>query len=213
MPLVEPGIASEAGHLILASASQARRDLLKNAGIAFTVQPADVDEVAIRQALVAAAQGEGVEAGDVAEVLARAKAEAVSVGHPQAMVIGADQTLSLDDAILSKPLSRAEARQQLTALKGRTHQLHSGVALALAGEIVWSYVETASLTVRAFSDAFLDDYLNRAGDSVMQSVGAYQVERIGIQLFEAIDGDHFTILGLPLLALMDELRARGFLLA
>jgi septum formation protein len=180
--------------------------MLEAAGLSFAVSPADLDERAIRETL--SAGDTQVDPADVAEVLARAKAEAVSRAHPEAIVIGADQVLALGDEIFEKPAGLDGARAHLEKLSGRTHQLHSAVVLARAGEVIWAHVDTASLTMRAFTAAFLDDYLSRAGPVVCESVGAYQLEGLGVQLFERIEGDYFTILGLPLLPLLDELRLR-----
>lgn len=195
--------------LVLASGSRSRRQILEAAGVAFAVDPADVDERAIREALQADANA--VDSADVAEVLARAKAETVSRRRPAALVIGADQILALGNEIFEKPHGLDGARAHLSRLRGCAHQLHCAVALAERGEVVWSHIDTADLTMRAFSPAFLDQYLARAGSIVCESVGAYQLEGLGVQLFERIDGDYFTILGLPLLPLLAELRTRGVL--
>lgn len=192
--------------IVLASASRARRELLAAAGLAFTVDPADVDEPALKQRMTA--QGKA-EPGEIARSLARAKAENVSARHAGILVIGADQVLALGDELLTKAKDEAGARAALLKLKGRTHALHSAAALALDGKTVWEHAGTAELTMRSFSDVFLDAYLLRAGDLVYQSVGAYQLEGLGVQLFDKIEGDYFTVLGLPLLALLSELRARG----
>ncbi|MCL4766135.1 MAG: septum formation protein Maf [Hyphomicrobiaceae bacterium] len=192
--------------IILASSSPTRRRLLKAAGIDFTADAACVDEAVVRETLTA--DGETVEPGDLAEILARAKAEDVSARHPEAVVIGADQVLSCSGELFGKPGSMGAARETLLALRGRTHQLHSAVAIAGKGEVRWAMVETAHLTMRAFSIAFLGSYLAQAGGDVLDSVGAYKLEGPGIQLFERIEGDYFSILGLPLLPLIGELRAR-----
>lgn len=193
--------------LILASGSRTRRDLLAAAGVAAWAIPADIDEAAVRDTLTA--NDNAIDPLDIAEVLARAKAQAVSALHPKALVIGADQILALDDRIFAKPDDIAAARQSLRDLRGRTHQLHCAVALAFAGEVVWTNADTAHLSMRAVSDAFLERYIDEAGPIVCQSVGAYQLEGLGVQLFDRIDGDYFTILGLPLLPLLAELRTRG----
>jgi nucleoside triphosphate pyrophosphatase len=197
--------AHSAKQIVLASASRARRALLAAAGVAFTVEPADVDEPAIRKDLL------GASAVAIAKALARAKAESVSAHHRDSLVIGADQVLAFGPELLSKPKDEAEARATLHKLKGHTHELHSAVAFAEGGNVVWEHVGTARLTMRAFSDAFLEDYLVRAADRLGQSVGAYELEGPGVQLFERIEGDYFTILGLPLLPVLGELRARGVL--
>lgn len=194
--------------IVLASTSRARRELLAAAGVAFTVEAADVDEPAVRAKL---GSGRRVEPRHVAEVLAAAKAEDVGGKRPGSLVIGADQVLALGDELLSKAPTLEAARTTLRKLRGRTHELHSAVAFAQKGKVAWAHVATARLTMRDFSDAFLDDYLKRASDSVGQSVGAYELEGLGVQLFERIEGDYFTILGLPLLPVLAELRARGIL--
>ena len=188
--------------VILASASVSRREMLVNAGIVFEAVPADIDEPTIRQAL-----GD-VEPTDMAEVLARAKAEAVSSSHPDAIVIGSDQILELDGDVFEKPADMATARANLLLFRGRTHQLHSAVAIAVGGTSEWCANDTAHLTMRNFTPEFLGQYLADAGPDVCLSVGAYQLEALGIQLFEEIDGDYFTILGMPLLPLLAELRRR-----
>jgi septum formation protein len=180
--------------------------MLDAAGLTFEVAPADVDERAIRETLQA--DDSGIDPADVAEVLARAKAETISRQRPDALVIGADQVLALDDEIFEKPADLAGARRHLQKLRGRTHQLHSAVVFAGRGEVVWAHVDTASLTMHAFSVDFLENYLTLAGTVICDSVGAYQLEGLGVQLFERIEGDYFTILGLPLLPLLGELRAR-----
>jgi septum formation protein len=186
--------------------------MLDAAGIACDVVPADIDEAALRRQHLLARPGSGDTAGDIARMLAKAKAEDVSRRHPQAVVIGADQVLALEGDLFSKPDSAASARRDLLRLRGRTHTLHSAVALARGGKTDWSHVATASLTMRAFSDQYLDRYLERCGPAVQTSVGAYQIEGPGIGLFERVEGDYFTIIGLPLLPLLAELRRRGIVL-
>lgn len=204
-------MTNEASRLVLASGSATRRALLEAAGVAVAVRPADVDEAGLRDRLLAA--DPDVSHESVAEALAAEKARAVSAAGPAALVIGADQVLSCAGRLFEKPSSVEEARACLLALRGKTHALHSAVALAEAGAVVWRHVATARLTLRAFSDAALEHYLARAGDAVTTSVGAYQIEGPAVQLFEAVDGDHTTILGLPLLPLLAELRRRGVLLS
>jgi septum formation protein len=194
--------------IVLASASRARRELLAAAGVPFTVEAADVDEPALRHAL-----DPQTKPTEVAEVLARAKAKDVGARHDGALVIGADQVLAFGDEILTKPGNAEGARKTLLKLRGKTHELHSSVAFAENGDIVWMHTGTARLTMRNFTDEFLDDYLVRAGDSVGQSVGAYELESTGVQLFEQVEGDYFTVLGLPLLAVLGELRKRGVISA
>ena len=191
--------------LVLASKSAARRALLEAAGIPVEIAPADVDERAIETR----AGLDDAEA--VAVLLAREKAREVAAKQPDRMVLGADQTLALGERIFSKPSDRMTARAQLDALRANTHELHSAITVARDGAIVFEHREIAQLTMRAFSDNFLEAYLDAAGSAVTASVGAYQVENIGIQLFERIEGDHFTILGLPLLALLRFLRGAGCL--
>jgi septum formation protein len=191
--------------LVLASASASRRAVLEAAGLPIEIQPANIDE---RETELRA----GVRTpGGIATLLARSKAEFVSGQRPGRLVLGADQTLGLGERVFSKPADRAAARTQLQALRGETHTLHSAIAVVRDGEAVFEHCEIARMTMRTFSDAFLDAYLEAAGDAVTASVGAYQVERGGINLFERIEGDHFTILGLPLLPLLDFLRRDGWL--
>jgi septum formation protein len=189
--------------LVLASRSESRRNILHHAGIPADIRPADLDERSIEA-------GAGAKApDDIAVLLARAKAHAVSAVMPGRLVLGADQTLALGDRRFSKPADRAAARAQLQMLSAKTHSLHSALALACDGNILFDHCACADLTMRAFSVAFLDHYLEAAGDTVLDSVGAYRIEAIGIQLFERIDGDFFTILGLPLMPLLDGLRRIG----
>ncbi|MCD7108167.1 Maf-like protein [Rhizobium sp. DKSPLA3] len=197
--------------LVLASASPFRRMLLENAGIAFRWQAAEIDERALEEPLAA----EGASPEKVATVLAEAKAESVAAALREAqgagegiapVVIGSDQTLSLGDRVFHKPASMAEARDHLRALSGATHQLNSAIALHQDGRTLWSHVSTARLTMRRLDDGFIARHLARVGEKALTSVGAYQLEGEGVQLFEAIDGDYFTILGLPILPLLGELR-------
>lgn len=204
-------MTSNAARLILASGSTTRRALLEAAGIDIEVHPADVDEAAIRDSLLAA--DAVVSHESIAQALADAKAKTVSALHPDTIVIGADQVLSFEGRLFEKPKSIEEARMQLLSLRGKTHALHSAAALAQRGEVTWRNFETACLTLRDFSERALDRYLARAGDVVLTSVGAYQIEGPAVQLFEGIDGDHSTILGLPLLPLLKELRRREMLVA
>jgi septum formation protein len=192
--------------LILASTSKTRARILEAAGLAFSVEPPGLDEAIMRLAL----SGEqGLGPHDVAEVLARAKAEAVSDAASDAYVVGADQILAFGDTIVSKPESMEAARRQLLDLRGKSHALHTAVAVATNGETIWAHTEVAKLTMRDFSPEFVGRYLAAAGEGVLSSVGAYQIEGLGIQLFEAIDGDYFSILGLPLLPLLAALRREG----
>ncbi|MGR6432720.1 Maf-like protein [Rhizobium sp. PAMB 3174] len=188
--------------LILASTSPFRRMLMENAGLQFSSVSADINERAIEESMPAAERtGEGV-----ASRLAAEKALEVSRRYPNAYVIGSDQTMSLDGTLFHKPKSSEEARRQLAKLAGRTHRLNSAVAIAREGVVVEQFVSHADLTMRAFSDRFLDRYIETVGDKALLSVGGYQLEGEGIQLFEKIEGDYFTILGLPLLLLLQILR-------
>ena len=189
--------------LILASQSAARKTLLQQAGLAFSTMPASIDERSL-EASVLAAGGDG---RDVALRLAEGKAASVAAAHPGAVVIGADQTLSLGTELLHKPANRAQAADQLDYLRGKTHRLNAAVALVRDGILLWSGVETAELTLREFSQAERDDVLEREGDAILASVGGYRLEGPSIRLFETVNGDYFTILGLPLLPLLAALRA------
>ena len=193
--------------LLLASASSARRDLIASAGIPVEILPAMLDERAAESAL-ADRSPQGVARG-----LAQAKALAVSTVHPGRLVLGADQTLALEEAILHKPRDQDEARRHLEGLSGKVHHLHSGLALAQDRTVLWSHVESAALHMRPLGAAFLDAYLAAAGDDVLGSVGAYRLEAHGAHLFERVEGDHSTILGLPLAPLLAELRRKGCLVA
>jgi septum formation protein len=191
--------------IVLASGSSARARMLEQAGIPFVVDVAAVDEQAVKDSLAAETRNPA----RAAEVLAELKAVRVSSRHPGALVIGADQMLDCEGVWFDKPVDRAGARAQLLALRHKTHRLTSAVAAIRDGRRVWSHTESARLTMRNFTESFLDLYLDGAGESVLTSVGAYQLEGLGAQLFLSVDGDFFTILGLPLLALMDFLRENG----
>ena len=198
-------VDANASPLVLASASLFRRRMLEAAGLGFTVVVPDVDEAAVKSRLLRS----GASIKEIAQGLAVAKAEDVSAHLPNALVIGADQVLACGAEMFNKPASVAEAREQLVRLRGKTHELHTAVALAVSGKAVWTRLQTAALAMRPFSDAFLADYLARLGERVQRTVGAYEIEGPGIQLMEDIEGDMFTVIGLPLLALLSELRARG----
>lgn len=187
--------------LILASKSAARQAMLRDAGVPFTVQVADVDEDALKIP--------GADAATLAVDLARAKALAVSRHDDEAWVLGADQTLAFDGGLVSKARSLDEARSRLRDMRGRDHALYSGAALARNGQVVWAGVETARMRMRDFSDGFLDGYLAAEGEGLLACVGSYRLEGMGAQLFEVVDGYHFTVLGLPLWAVLAELRRAG----
>jgi septum formation protein len=195
--------------LLLASRSEARRRMLEAAGVPFDSVDAELDEEAAKAGL----WGAGFDARGVAEELAQLKA--LSAAAPEdALVLGADQTLELEDGTLyGKPASRDEARGQLMSLRGTTHYLHSAAVVAQGGEALWWGTETAALTMRPFSEAFLDDYLEREYEAIRWSVGGYRIEGLGAQLFERVEGSHFAILGLPLLPLLAWLRERGVLVS
>ena len=191
--------------LILASRSRARQTLLANAGIGFEAVAADIDERAVQQASSLSS------APDIAALLAREKALFVSLRRPGRFVVGADQTLALGARLFSKPAGRAEAAEQLRSLAGNRHELHSGVAVARDGKILFSDVSAARMTMRPLTDAEISAYLDEAGEALTSSVGAYQLEGLGVHLFERIEGDHFTILGLPMLQLLAFLRSQQLL--
>ncbi len=191
--------------LVLASQSRARQMLLDHAGLAFEAVPADIDERAIQQ------KSGLLQPGEIAALLAQEKALHISAKMPDRYVIGADQTLALGTRLFSKPAGRAQAAEQLRALAGNTHELHSGVAVALGGKVLFSEVAIARMTMRPLNGDEIRSYLDAAGEAVTTSVGAYQLEGLGAHLFERIEGDHFTILGLPLLPLLAFLRGQGLL--
>ena len=199
--------------IVLASGSAVRARLMRDAGIAFEQIASGVDEAAVKARIEAAeprpgAHGTGPQ---IARTLAEAKARDVSMQRPGALVVGADQVLTLGARAYDKPRDVAEARQRLSAFRGKTHVLHSGVALVRDGATLWQHYEASCLTMRAFSDEFLDAYVAAVGDGLTASVGAYQLEGVGAQLFARIEGDYFAILGLPMLPLMAELRRHGAL--
>jgi septum formation protein len=193
--------------LLLASASPIRLTLLRNAGLSVTAQPARIDEEAIRLSL----QAENANPRDVADTLAELKARKLAEKNPDALVLGCDQVLAFQHQVWAKPPSRDDARVQLQALRGQTHQLLSALVLYHRAEPIWRHIGQARLTMSTFSDAYLDAYLDRTWPAVAASVGAYQLEGEGIRLFSSVEGDYFTILGLPLLPLLSHLSLRGFI--
>lgn len=190
----------------LASKSSARQAILRNAGLAFEAVVAGVDEEATKAGLLA----EGASPREVADALAELKAVKVSTKRP-GLVIGADQTLDFAGRLIDKVETLDQARALLLELRGQTHKLHSAVVVARDGKPIWRVVQSAKLSVRPFSDAWLDGYLDRRGEHILHCVGCYELESEGVQLFDAIDGDYFTILGLPLVGLLDVLRLHGAL--
>jgi septum formation protein len=193
--------------VVLASASAARAQLLRAAGVTLTIDPAAIDEDEVKTSL----RQSGADGAAVAESLAELKALRIARRHPAALVIGADQVLQQGAELHDKPPDLAAARQQLRALRGRTHELISAVVVVRDGVRLWHHVGRARLTMRAFTDRFLEQYLTDAGDEALGSVGAYRLEGKGVQLFQRIEGDYFTILGLPLLPVVDYLREQGAL--
>ena len=193
--------------IVLASTSASRRQLLSQTGISFNTAKPPVDEAPIKARLKAAGAG----AAEVAGVLAESKAASVADILPGHYIIGADQMLECDGTWFDKPADREEARRHLQTLRGRTHQLVTATVIAHEGKTIWRYSETAKMTMRDFSSDFLDQYLDKAGDTVIQSVGAYQLEGLGAQLFARIEGDFFAILGLPVVSLLNALREAGAL--
>jgi len=193
--------------MVLASASPTRLAMLRAAGLVVTSEPARIDEAAIRAALTA----EGASPQDQADALAELKARKIAQRQPEALVLGADQILSLNGEVLSKPETLAEAKAQIKALRGQTHLLHSAAVLYDQGAPIWRLTQTARLTMRDVSDDYLDAYLARNWPAISGSVGGYQIESEGIRLFDRTEGDYFTILGLPLLPLLSYLALRGLI--
>lgn len=201
-------IQAAAPALILATASTARRAVLAAAGLRFTAQAAAVDEAAIKES----AQAEGIPVEDAAMLLAEAKAQRIARRHPEALVIGADQMLVCEGRWFDKPVGMDGAREHLRALRGRTHELVSAMVCWRGGARIWQHLARPRLTMRDFSDDYLEAYLAAEGEAVLTSVGAYRLEGLGVQLFDRIEGEHSAILGLPLLPLLGFLRQHGVLL-
>ena len=193
--------------IILASKSKHRAELLRNAGIAFRTEVANIDEREVEKPML---HSELI-GSDIAEVLAIAKATDVSQRFPDTMVIGCDQTLTLNNEMLHKPKDLEDARRRLLKLSGKTHDLNTAVALVSDGNVVWQYTEVCSIKFRDLDPGYIGRHLAEAGDAVLSSVGAYQIEGLGVNLFELIKGDFFSIMGLPLLPLLGELRKHGLI--
>jgi septum formation protein len=191
--------------IILASGSPFRKKMLEDAGVAFDVARPEIDERAVEMAV----EGSGLSPEDLASILAEAKALDVSQRYPGKLVIGTDQTLSLGEEVLHKPADMEEARRRLLALSGKTHQLNSAIVIVRDGDALWHHVGVARLTMRVLDPGFIGRHLSSVGDVALSSVGAYQIEGKGIQLFERINGDHFTIVGMPLIPLLAKLRDLG----
>ena len=190
--------------IVLASRSGSRRALLGGAGVAFEARPSDIDEAAVKTQELAA----GKTPAEVALILAEEKAKACAASGDE-LIIGADQVMEFEERLYDKPVSMEEAGERLAQMAGKTHYLRSGLVLARAGEIVWRHRDSAALTMRQAGPREIGHYLDTVGERVLATVGAYELEGEGVRLFEKIEGDYFTILGLPLLPLLGELRARG----
>lgn len=190
--------------LILASGSKIRAELLKNAGLTFEIRTSGLDEDSLKESM----RAEGLSPKEQAEYLAEMKANRVS-SREKGLVIGADQMMSLDGEGFDKPANRKEAFQRLKAFSGKSHYLESAIIISQNGQAIWRHVNRPKLTMRKLSDAFINDYLDQIGDAAFASVGAYQLEGLGVQLFSKIEGDYFSILGLPLIEMLTFLRDRG----
>lgn len=191
--------------VVLASGSRPRARMLANAGVPFTASAASVDEATIKTSM----QATGADAADVAELLAATKAQQASRNHEDSLVIGADQMLACDGEWFDKPANLLAARNQLEKLHGRTHELISAVCVVRDGDVLWHHIDRARITMRPFSEAFIDQYIEKMGENICATVGGYELEGLGAQLFSRIEGDYFTILGMPLLPLLDFLRGHG----
>ena len=194
-------------NLILASGSSARTQLLTSAGVHFEIDVARIDEGSIKASMI---QDEYAPR-DVADALAEAKARKISMKHPGALVLGSDQILVFEGRIFDKPGSTTDAREQLLELKGQTHRLLSAAVMMIDGTVTFRHIQIAKLTMRSFGEAFVDDYIASVGEDILSCVGAYQLEGLGSQLFSNIEGDYFTILGLPLLPCLEHFRDQGIL--
>ena len=193
--------------LILAGSSRSRREMLEAAGVKFDIQNAHVDEEPIKDALLA----EGANGHNIADALAEMKALSVSTIMPEHYVIGADQILEFDGVCFSKARNRTEAKTHLQAMSGKKHNLISAVVIARAGQSEWRAIEKVRLTMRTLSDDFIDQYLEKCGPDILSSVGCYHIEGMGAQLFDRVEGDYFTILGMPLLKVLDFCRTKGLI--
>lgn len=191
--------------LILASASPARKSVLENAGVSFDVRPSRVDEDELKRSLKA----QNMPAKNIAEALAEAKALKISHMQPEALVLGGDQILVCNDVLFDKPMDMDHAAAHLRALSGKWHSLETALVMAEGGQSIWRHLSAAKLKMRQLSDSFIKEYLDRIGPAALTSVGAYQLEGLGAQLFEKIEGDFFTILGLPVLPVLQQLRLRA----
>lgn len=196
-------------HIILASGSEIRATLLRNAGIAFDVEVAKVDEEMLRMGL----EAEQAPPRDIADALAEAKAAKVARKNPEALVIGCDQVLDFEGQVFSKPKNVEDARDQLKALRGKRHTLLSAVVIFHEGEPVWRHIGMVRLQMRDFSDAYLEEYLERNWESIRWSVGGYKLEEEGVRLFHRVDGDYFNVLGMPLIEVLNYLMVRGDLMS
>ncbi len=196
-------------NLILASGSLARSQMLQASGISFGVEKAFIDEESVKEALLA----ESATAHEIADILAEIKALAVSAINPRVYILGADQVLSLDGNCLSKAKNITEAKQNLQALSDKKHSLISAAVIAFDGQVIWRAIDKATLKMRPLSDDFIDSYLDKCGEEILSSVGCYHLEGLGAQLFESVEGDYFTVLGMPLLKVLHFCRTQGIIMS